>query len=123
MRRGNGAGWGGAASGIPAGGPGWGGQARGASGAKRHDLQGQSGPGRGMFSQEGEERAERRARYAEEMCELYYTFAKDPEQPTMVRISAATHLLNRLDGLPIAKTEQIAEAKIVIEGGLPKRPQ
>lgn len=51
----------------------------------------------------GEQKRERNERHAEEMRELYYTFAHDPEQPAMMRLSAATHLLNRIDGLPVAK--------------------
>jgi len=97
-RKGNGDGWGG-----PANGPGWGGPAKGASIKPKRPALGTPGPGRGHYSVAGEERRERKERLAEEMCELYYTFAHDPEQPTMVRLSAATHLLNRIDGLAVAK--------------------
>ncbi len=95
-RHGNGSGVGG-----PANGPGWGGAARGSSTSQIKPMQG-PGPGRGHFSIAGEEKRERNDRHAEEMRALYYEFAHDPEQPAMVRINAATHLLNRIDGLPTA---------------------
>jgi hypothetical protein len=85
-----------------AGGPGWGGPAKGASTTKRKPLT-EAGPGRGRYSIAGEQKREQNERHAEEMRELYYEFALDPGQPAMVRINAATHLLNRLDGLPVAK--------------------
>ena len=96
-RHGNGAGVGG-----PANGPGWGGPAKGTSRKSQPPVL-EAGPGRGHFSIAGEARRERKERLAEEMCELYYTFAHDPKKPDMVRLSAATHLLNRIDGLPVAK--------------------
>jgi hypothetical protein len=85
-----------------AGGPGWGGPAKGASTARRKPLA-KAGPGRGYFSAAGEERRERQERLIEELCALYWAFAHDPNEPAPTRISAATHLLNRLDGLPVAK--------------------
>jgi len=122
MRRGNGAGWGGAASGIPAGGVGWGGPARGASRATRHDLGDQPGPGRRNFSQEGEQRAERRARHADEMREILYEIAHNPNESAGLRIHAADKLLNRIEGTPIRReTNGTNEVRIVIEGGLPDR--
>ena len=123
MRRGNGTGWGGDASGIPAGGPGgWGGPARGASSAKRHDLEGQPGPGRRNFSQEGEERAERRARHADEMCEILYEIAHNVNENVGLRIQAADKLLNRIEGPPMRhEANGTNEVRIVIEGGLPNR--
>jgi hypothetical protein len=85
-----------------AGGPGWGGPAKGASSSRRKPLT-KAGPGRGRYTVAGEQRHERRERWIEEMCELYYVFAHDPNEPAPTRSSAATHLLNRLDGLPVAK--------------------
>jgi hypothetical protein len=122
MRRGNGAGWGGAASGIPAGGHGWGGPARGASRAKRHELQGQCGPGRGSFSREGEARAERRARHVAEMCEILYEIAHNADEPGSLRIQAADKLLDRIEGRPGLKPDDVRDPiQIIIEGGLPSR--
>lgn len=86
---GNGAGWGG-----PAKGPG--------NGSPRHKFTA-PGPGRGRYSIEGEIRSARRERHAEEMLELYYALAHDPEESATIRLTAATHLLNRIDGLPVAK--------------------
>ena len=37
------------------------------------------------------------------MRELYYEIAKNKENEPTVRLSAATHLLNRIEGLPVAK--------------------
>lgn len=100
--KGNGAGWGG-----PAKGPG-----------KKTDrplLRG--GPGRGHVN---EDRLQRNERWKEEMLTLYHDFASDEEKADATRLSAATHLLNRLDGLPVAKTEvsEPQEIRITIEGGL-----
>lgn len=83
-------------------GPGWGGPAKGTSASKRHEFY-SPGPGRGHYSQRGEARTERQARHAEEMHQILYEFAHDAKKADAIRISAATHLLNRIEGLPIAK--------------------
>lgn len=83
-------------------GPGWGGSAKGASAAQPQVLHG-VGPGRGHVSKDGEARREREQRHAEEMRELYYEVATNPEEPTPNRLAAATHLLNRIEGQPVAK--------------------
>jgi hypothetical protein len=86
-------------------GEGWGGPARGAgNGSERKDLGGKPGPGRGNYSKAGEGRLERQARHAEEMRKLYYEFATDGDKEDMVRLKAATHLLDRSEGLPIQRT-------------------
>jgi len=86
-------------------GMGWGGPAKGGGGNKKAPFNGSktAGPGRGKFSLEGEERAARNTRHAEEMRSLYYEFALDPNKDDGTRLSAATHLLNRLEGSPVAK--------------------
>ena len=83
-------------------GPGWGGPAKGPGSEKEPKLDG-PGPGRGHYSKEGEGRLERQARHAEEMRQLYYDFASAPDKPDVIRITAATHLLNRVEGLPVQK--------------------
>lgn len=103
-------------------GTGWGGAAKGASSAQSHDFEGRPGAGRRNFSQEGEARAERRARHVEEMCEILYGIAHNAYEPGL-RIQAADKLLNRIEGLPVAKTEQGGTTTIIIEGGLPQRPR
>ncbi|MHB1770093.1 MAG: hypothetical protein ACYCPH_03425 [Minisyncoccota bacterium] len=101
-------------------GPGWGGPARGAgNGSPRHKFT-EPGPGRGYYSIAGEVRAEQHARHAEEMREILYDIAHTAQEPNL-QIQAAVHLLNRIEGLPVAKTEQPGEVKITIEGGLPRR--
>jgi hypothetical protein len=54
------------------------------------------------------------------MCEVLYEIAHNANE-TGLRIQAADKLLNRLDGSPVARTEQGGDGtlKIVIEGGLP----
>jgi len=82
---------------------GWGGQAKGAGNGKgKQNFKG-AGPGAGNFAIDGEARAEREARHAQEMREFYYDVAHNPEEPTPNRISAATHLLSRIEGLPVQK--------------------
>lgn len=81
-------------------GKGWGGPAKGASKAKQQLLTGTPGPGRGNYSITGEAKAQRNERHAEEMRELYYTFAHDEAKKDEVRMTAATHLLNRIEGMP-----------------------
>jgi hypothetical protein len=99
-------------------GPGWGGPAKGASKKKDRPLLKTAGPGRGHVN---EDRAARNERWREEMFGLYYGLASNAEKPDMTRIQAATHLLNRLDGLPVAKPDAAGtEVKITIEGGLPR---
>jgi hypothetical protein len=71
-----------------------------------------------------EERKERNERWQEEMLQFYYDIAMGKTAATPNQIAAATHLLNRLDGLPVVKTDKPTEGvKIIIEGGLPPRPQ
>ncbi len=86
-------------------GVGWGGAAKGGGGNEKKPFNGsaKAGPGRGKFSLKGEERVARNARHAEEMRKLYYEFALDPAKEDSTRLSAATHLLNRLEGSPVAK--------------------
>lgn|GEM_PF-3853290 len=83
-RKGNGPGLGGPAKGAglwgPANGMGWGGESRA------------SGKGRGR-PMTGDERADLRR----EMLALYVTIARDPGQPTLIRMQAARHLIERLD--------------------------
>ena len=86
----------------PASGAGWGGPAKGSDPRERHVLEG-PGPGPGHYTAKGEERADRVARHAEEMQQLYYEFAHNDEKEDATRLSAATHLLNRIQGLPVAK--------------------
>lgn len=70
-----------------------------------------------------EDRQQRNERWREEMLELYHGLASNPKNPDTTRLSAATHLLNRLDGLPVAKADQPDEVTITIVGGLPERPR
>ncbi|MHB8406223.1 MAG: hypothetical protein ACYDCJ_12450 [Gammaproteobacteria bacterium] len=79
------------------------------------------GPGRGHVSPAAEERRARNDRWQEEMLQFYYEIVSADRPATPNQISAATHLLNRLAGLPVAKSEGSLETKIVVEGGLPKR--
>lgn len=82
---------------------GWGGEAKGCgNGKKRHDFGGKAGPGRGHYSIEGEARVARHERHAEEMREILYEVAHTAEQPSL-QIQAADKLLNRIEGLPVAK--------------------
>ena len=99
-------------------GVGWGGPAKGASTKGDRPLL-QGGPGRGHVN---EDRQKRNERWSEEMLGLYHGIASDPNKPDATRLSAATHLLNRLDGLPVAKPDQPGKVEIVIHGGLPRRP-
>lgn len=101
-RRGNGPGRGGPASGIPAGGAGWGGPAKGASTAPR--LQPAGDPLSDMLraqrhAPDTRAAAEERRRKA---MQLYEQVVDDEGQPIMARLAAATHLLDRLDGKPVA---------------------
>jgi hypothetical protein len=101
-RHGNGAGWGGPASGWPAGGAGWGGPAKGAHPQPRRALL-SAGPGRGHTSVAGAARRERNERWSEDLCEFYYAVAMNLKKPAMIRVWAATLLLNRIEGPPVAK--------------------
>jgi hypothetical protein len=56
------------------------------------------------------------------MCEILYEIAHNANE-TGLRIQAADKLLNRIEGLPVAKTEQDGVTKITIEGGLPEFPR
>jgi hypothetical protein len=56
------------------------------------------------------------------MCEILYGIAHNAYEPGL-RIQAADKLLNRIEGLPVAKTEQGGTTTIIIEGGLPQRPR
>lgn len=86
-----------------ANGTGWGGMARGAHPAKLRFRFPTPGPGRSRgYSVVGEARRDRDERIAEEMRELYYAFATDPEKPDSIRLSAADHLLDRIEGKPVA---------------------
>ena len=106
-RRGNGTGWGGPRKGS-------------GSGSQRHEFT-EPGPGRGNFTIEGEDRATRRARHAEEMCEILYKVAHNAEQPSL-RIQAADKLLDRIEGRPGPKRDDVRDPiQIIIEGGLPSR--
>jgi hypothetical protein len=106
-RKGNGAGWGGPRKGS-------------GDGNSRNEFE-SAGPGRGKFSIEGEDRATRRARHAEEMCEVLYIVAHNAEQPGL-RIQAADKLLDRIEGRPGPKRDEVRDPiQIIIEGGLPSR--
>lgn len=59
------------------------------------------------FSIEDEARTARNERHAEEMRELYHVVAHDPGERTTIWLSAATHLLNRIEGLPVAKVPKL----------------
>ncbi len=102
-------------------GAGWGGPAKGASTKGDRPLKTDAGPGRGHVN---EERLERNERWAEEMLQLYYAIATGKKRkPTVLQLAAATHRLNRLEGLPKAQDESDkGELVIRIEGGLPPRP-
>lgn len=85
-------------------GAGWGGPAKGAGNpTPRPPFDGTPGPGRGHYSIKGEEKRARDERLAEEMRALYYDVAMTPDEPTPNRLAAATHLLNRIEGAPIAR--------------------
>lgn len=99
-------------------GPGWGGPAKGASKKGDRPLLKVAGPGRGHVN---EDRKARDERWREEMLQLYHGLATDDDTPANTRIQAATHLLNRLDGLPVAKTEAEGKVEITLHGGLPPR--
>lgn len=93
-------------SGTRAGkGMGWGGPAKGKSVATAApSFTGDApGPGRGNFSIAGEDRAAREERHAEEMRQIYYDFATDDVREDNIRLSAATHLLDRIEGKPAQK--------------------
>lgn len=87
-KTGNGVGWGG-----PAKGAGWGGPAKGAA---KHPSRGHSGRIAARQAAQG-------AR-SEALCRVYYEIAHDPRSRTAVRLAAATHLLNRIEGKPITAT-------------------
>ena len=91
------------ASGIPAGGVGWGGPAKGPGTGKAPILNRPlAGPGRGHIN---EERAAQAARDIAEAMALYRTVMRKKTEATPNRLAAATHLLNRVQGQPIAKME------------------
>lgn len=60
------------------------------------------GPDHGHYSIEGEARAARQERHAEEMREILYDVAHTAQEPNL-RIQVADKLLNRIEGLPVAK--------------------
>jgi hypothetical protein len=82
---------------------GWGGPAKGTGKVIPAYRFKQAGPGRGNYSIAGEGRLERQARHAEEMRGLYYEFANNETLAVESRMTAATHLLNRTEGLPVQK--------------------
>ncbi len=86
-RRGNGTGWGG-----PANGAGWGGPAKGAA----------LYPSTGHSGRNLARRATNDAR-VDVLCQIYYNVAWDLDAPTALRLAAATHLLNRIEGLAVSK--------------------
>jgi hypothetical protein len=86
--------------------PGWGGPPRGPGNGSAPYVFKQAGPGRGNYSLEGEGRLERQSRHAEEMRGLYYEFANNEALPVETRLKAATHLLDRTEGLPVQKIVQ-----------------
>lgn len=102
-------------------GAGWGGPAKGSSPhphKNRPAFSDTPGPGRGNYSIPGEAKAQRNERHAEEMRELYYTFAHDIAKKDEVRMTAATHLLNRIEGMPASgKDGAKQEVKIIVENG------
>jgi hypothetical protein len=99
------------------GGAGWGGPAKGAGmPTPRHDLGGNPGPGRGHYSKAGEGRLERQARHAEEMRQIYYEFAHDDSKEDAIRLTAATHMLNRSEGLPVQKVVTASTDPISLMG-------
>jgi hypothetical protein len=98
-------------------GEGWGGPAKGSSIKKDRPLK-KGGPGRGRVNEDREARADR---WREELLNFYHDLFSDPDKPDNTRIQAATHLLNRLDGLPVAKTEAEGKVEITLHGGLPPR--
>jgi hypothetical protein len=101
-------------------GAGWGGQAKGA-GAERYVFD-EAGPGRGHKSIKGEARRVRNERRVEALEQFYWDVARGEALAIdSIRLSAAAMLLNRL--APIVKDQTPPEGvKIMIEGGLPKRP-
>jgi hypothetical protein len=106
-RHGNG---GGAA---PAGGEGWGGPAKGPG--KKDDLVLPGpGPGRGK---KNAARAKEEAALVAEAMNVYKEIMRSEKEPAN-RISAATHLLNRLKGLPQQNDISSGELRIEISGGL-----
>jgi hypothetical protein len=84
-------------------GKGWGGPKKGAGKPTPGYKFKQAGPGRGNYSIEGEGRLERQARHAELMRGIYFEFALNEVLPPETRMTAATHLLNRTEGLPVQK--------------------
>jgi hypothetical protein len=90
-------------------GPGWGGPAKGAgngnsrapalAGAADHGA----GPGRGQMTPAGADRRERN----EQMKEILATVAEDDEAPHMARIIAADKWLDRDEGKPLQRTENL----------------
>jgi len=87
-RRGNGTGWGG-----PANGCGWGGPAKGAA---FYPSKGHSGR---ILTRRAADETRRDA-----LCKIYYDIATDESASTALRIVAASHLLNRIEGLAVAKS-------------------
>lgn len=82
---------------------GWGGSKQGESKHTPRKALTFAGPGRGNYSKDGEGRLERQARHAEEMRQLYYDVAATKDVPIDTRLKAATHLLDRTEGLPVQK--------------------
>jgi len=93
-RRGNGAGSG------EASGEGWGGPAKGASAEDADRPLQRGGPGRGHVN---EERQARNERWVEEILQFYYAVMMG-KKVSGNQLSSATHLINRIEGMPIAKT-------------------
>lgn len=85
----------------PPTGEGWGGPKKGPGNGTPRKTD--AGPGRGHYSIGGEGRLERQARHAEEMRQLYYEFATSSDKTPEIRMKAATHLLDRVEGLPVQK--------------------
>lgn len=84
-------------------GPGWGGPRKGAGRVIPPYKFKAAGPGRGNYSIEGEGRLERQARHSERMRAIYFEFAENEELLPETRMVAATHLLNRTEGLPVQR--------------------
>lgn len=115
----------GAGHGGPARGAGWGGPAR-----PQRQFQGSEG-GRALVAHRTDPGSRaKRLRRAAEMEDVLYDVASNPEVPEMARITAADKLLNRIEGLPVARNlningsaEDLARltdadlARIVAEGG------
>jgi hypothetical protein len=105
-------------------GAGWGGPPKGETEQPERYVFDEAGPGRGHKGIEGEARRKRNEQRTEALEQFYWDVARGEahDENLPIRLSAATLLLNRL--APIVKDENAKpEVVIIVEGGLPPRPQ